>query len=171
MLCTVDAGDGTPRARTVVLRHADPDRLVLRCNTDRRASKIAEVEREPTVAWLFYDGKARVQVRATARARVHREGPVFEEAWERTALMSRRCYLAPHTPGTVAAGPSPNLPDDLLDCEPSAERSEDGREHFAVVETVVVEMDWLWLHHQGHRRARFRWDADGALTSADWVQP
>jgi len=171
VFCTVDAQDGTPRARTVVLRHADPDALELRCHTDRRSVKLREIEREPMVAWLFYDTKARVQLRIRARAMVHLDGAVFEEAWERTALMSRRCYLAPHAPGSAADGPSANLPDDAMDSDPSPQRSEAGRANFAVVQTRVLEMDWLWLRHDGHRRCGFVWDEEGKLVQAGWLQP
>lgn len=171
VICTVDAQDGTPRARTVVLRHADPGALVLGCHTDRRAAKVREIEREPMVAWLFYDAKARVQIRVRARAVVHLEGAEFERAWERSAPMSRRCYLAPHEPGTPSDGPSANLPDDALDSDPGAERSEEGKANFALVRTRAVEMDWLWLRHDGHRRAGFAWDDGGELVEACWLQP
>jgi 3-hydroxyisobutyrate dehydrogenase len=171
VLCTVDADDGSPRARTVVLRHADPEGLVLRCHTDRRAGKIEQIGREPMVAWLFYDAKARVQLRIRARARVHLEGEVFEEAWARTALMSRRCYLAPSVPGVSAEGPSANLPEDLLECEPDFERSEEGRVNFAAIETRVIEMDWLYLRHSGHVRAGFVWGEDGKMSRAEWREP
>lgn len=170
-LCTVSATDGTPRARTVVLRHADPDRLTLRCHSDRRAGKITEIERQPIVAWHLYDVKSRTQLRLKAQARVHLDGPIFEEAWERTALMSRRCYLAPHTPGTPSADPSPNLPADLIEGEPGKDRSEEGRAHFAVIESQVQEMDWLLLKHSGHRRARFEWNERGELSVSNWVEP
>lgn len=171
VFCTVDAQDGSPRARTVVLRHADPEALVLRCHTDRRSAKVREIEREPMVVWLFYDAAARVQLRIRARATVHLDGEVFEDAWQRTALMSRRCYLAPHEPGMPAEKPSANLPDDAIDSEPSLERSEDGRANFAVVQTRVLSMDWLWLRHDGHRRAAFVWNEDGSVGDAGWRQP
>ena len=170
-LCTASATDGSPRARTVVLRHVDPDTLTLRCHTDRRASKTAEIEHQPIVAWHFYDAKSRTQLRIRSRATVRLDGPIFDEAWERTALMSRRCYLAPNTPGTPSDGPSPNLPEDLITGDPDRERSEAGRPHFAVIDSQAVEMDWLWLKHSGHRRARFAWSPDGSLTNSGWIEP
>lgn len=171
VLCTTDAEDGTPRVRTVVLRQADPGALVLGCHTDRRAPKLDDIRRQPMVAWIFYDAKARVQLRVRALAEVHVEGEEFERAWSRTALMSRRCYLAPHEPGTRSDEPSANLPEDVLRSEPDAQRSEDGRANFALVRTRVLELDWLWLHHGGHRRAQFRWDAEGGLALSDWLHP
>ena len=170
-VCTVSAIDGTPAARTVVLRHADPESLVIRCHTDRRATKIADIEAQPVVAWHFYDTKSRTQLRCRTMSRVHTEGPTFEDAWQRTAPMSRRCYLAPNVPGSVSDEPSANLPDDLLVADPNYERSEDGKANFAVVESRVERMDWLLLKHSGHRRAKFEWGEDGDLLLADWLEP
>ena len=104
-------------------------------------------------------------------SRVHTEGPTFEDAWQRTAPMSRRCYLAPNVPGSVSDEPSANLPDDLLVADPNYERSEDGKANFAVVESRVERMDWLLLKHSGHRRAKFEWGEDGDLLLADWLEP
>ena len=39
------------------------------------------------------------------------------------------------------------------------------RDYFAVINAKLQSIDWLELHAQGHRRARF--DADGAR----WIQP
>jgi hypothetical protein len=169
-VCTIGP-DGSPRVRTVVLRHADRERLVLRCHTDRRAGKVEEIRREPRMAWLFYDHASRTQLRISALATIHVDGPVFTTAWENTALMSRRCYLAPRQPGSHADEPTANLPDDLLASDPDRERSEEGRANFAVVEARVLRMDWLLLKHSGHRRAVFAWDDGGELSLQSWVEP
>ena len=46
-----------------------------------------------------------------------------------------------------------------------AAQEQGSREHFAMVNAEVESMDWLELHRDGHRRARF--DATGAR----WTQP
>lgn len=169
-LVTVDAG-GRPRARTVVLRGADRDAGTLRCHTDARAAKVDEIVCGGWAAWHVYDRKARVQLRLGGPARVLREGETADSAWRATRLMSRRCYLAPRPPGSQADGPSSNLPAALEDRDPTSVESEGGRANFAVVIGAVVEIEWLWLHHGGHRRVRFRReDAGGAWESA-WIEP
>jgi hypothetical protein len=40
------------------------------------------------------------------------------------------------------------------------------RSHFALLEAQVLSIDWLELHVQGHRRARFGNDATSC-----WLQP
>ena len=58
---------------------------------------------------------------------------------------------------------SPQAPGDVLD-NTLGTRSQ--RAHFALLEAHVLSIDWLELHAQGHRRARFSADA-----TARWLQP
>jgi hypothetical protein len=73
--------------------------------------------------------------------------------------MSRMCYAAPDAPGSPVPAPPPAPTD-----------PEGGRENFCAVLLRVDTLDWLLLAAAGHRRARFAWDADGALTAA-WIAP
>jgi len=166
--------DGHPSARTVILRACDAEARTLICHTDRRADKLGHVAAQPRVAWLFYDAPRKVQLRAEAIATVHTDDALADERWAASSLSSRRCYLAPHTPGEPVpaehAGPHPNLPDDLRDRVPSEDETTPGRAHFAVIRTRITAFDWLYLKHDGHRRARFAWDDGGRLT-ASWIMP
>ena len=47
--------DGWPKARTVVLRSVDRESATLRCHTDLRSPKVAELEGNPRVGVLAYD--------------------------------------------------------------------------------------------------------------------
>ena len=188
VLATVDEL-GLPTARTVVLRRVEPEARLIICHTDRRSPKVTQLERTPTAAWAFYAPKSRVQVRASGATRVEMPGSsaLADQAWERTRLMSRRCYLAPHEPSRRAEQPSPNLPETLLEGTPSEAESEVGRANFAVVVTRVDRLDWLRLKHDGHRRALFTWGGSAAgeqgeqgeqgrkggpsAPTATWLQP
>jgi hypothetical protein len=90
-----------------------------------------------------------------ASATAHFDDQVADDAWAKSSLSSRRCYLAPNAPGAICEQPSPNLPEHLLGRIPTLEESLSGRAHFAAVTTIVDEIDWLWLAADGHRRARF----------------
>jgi hypothetical protein len=59
-------------------------------------------------------------------------------------------YLSPLPPGTPVDRVTPDRA---------------SRSHFAVLVAAVESIDWLELHADGHRRARF--DASGAR----WLQP
>lgn len=164
--------DDWPAVRTVVLRYVDPDAAVLGFNTDVRSPKVAQLEEDPRCTWLFYDPSSKTQLRVRATAQVLRSGDVVDDAWRRTGLHSRRCYLAHHPPSGPMRSPGVNLPPDLLDQPPTQQRSEEGRPNFGLVRTEIVSLDWLWLSAKGHRRARFEFSRDpaGVATSdGSWV--
>ena len=169
MLSTCEGGGG-PDGRVVVLRRVIPSERLILCHTDRRSGKVEQIARQPEVLWVFYDFKRRLQLRVRATAHVLLEGPLFEEAWSRCTVDSRRCYLAPNPPGRPSDGPSANLPEALLEGRPSQEESEQGRSNFALVHTLARSIEWLHLAAGGHRRARFvHRDSDG--WSGEWLEP
>lgn len=147
--------DHAPRARAVILRHADPLAGEIGCHTDVRSPKVRDIRAAPAVEWCLYDPETKVQARLSGPARVLTDGPEFEQAWEATRLFSRRCYLAPNAPSSVAEAPDRNLPPDLIETNPSAERSEHGRANFAVIRGRIDRIDVYELHASGHLRAGF----------------
>jgi hypothetical protein len=157
-VATVGA-DGAPRVRTMVLRGFDAAARRLTLHTDRRAAKLADIGHEPRVAVHVYDARAAIQVRLAATARLHAGDEVARAAWARGLASSRACYAIDPGPGTEVALPPP-----------AARFSEAGFDHFAVLAVSFDALEWLWLHHGGHRRARFAWAADGSC-AASWVVP
>lgn len=166
-LATVSEGE--PRVRTVVLRGVDVDAGTLRCHTDRRSPKVAELQASPRIAWLFYDPGERLQLRVTGIARVLVDGPEFERAWAESPVRSRKCYLAPLAPSTAVEQPSANLPVSLLDRDPTPAESEPGRENFAVIVCEAETLDWVRLAHDGHLRATY--DRDDGQWLGRWTAP
>lgn len=162
--------DGRPEARTVVLRSVVPKDRTVSFHTDRRSPKVGEIEASGRLAWVFYERSSKVQVRIHGATSVHCEDDVADAGWARTTLSSRRCYLAPHPPSRVLDDWHCNLPDGLHSSQPGVAESEAGRRNFAVVRTRVDQLERLELHHDGHLRGRWNWDADGGST-ADWLAP
>lgn len=162
--------DGSPAARTVVLRGFEPARRHLIVHTDRRSGKVAELSADDRAALVFYDARNRVQVRVGARGVVHRGDDEAAAAWGRVTPFGRRCYLG-DPPGAPSPESTSGLPVDLDGSPPSLERSESGFANFAVIALTVLTMDWLLLSARGHRRARFVWPADGADARATWLAP
>ena len=147
--------------RTLVLRGFDRDAMTLRFHSDVRSPKIGVIGADPRVGILLYDKEAKVQLRVRGRCRIERAGAIADAAWERSANFARRCYLAPKPPGTPEDEPSPNLPEDVRDEEPTDERLDaEARKNFCVLIVEIAEVDWLYLAHDGHRRAV--WDGDRA---------
>jgi len=47
----------------------------------------------------------------------------------------------------------------------------EGRPYFAVIRTVIDEVDWLHLHPEGHYRAQFQFHPDADRFEGTWVVP
>jgi pyridoxamine 5'-phosphate oxidase len=156
--------DGTPRARTVILRGCDAAGRVLRFHTDQRSEKVREIAACPDVALHFYDPGAKIQLRLAGRATAHRDDAVADTAWAGSRVFSRQCYGIAPGPGTpIAAGEDFSLPDT------TDEATAAGRAQFVAVTVEIVTLEWLYLAAAGHRRARFDWT--GGALKASWLTP
>src|SRR5574343_1233294 len=144
--------DGDISLRTVVLRKALPDQRELRFHTDTRSPKWKALQVNPAISALFYDASARIQLRVIGKAVLYFNDAVTADAWEKTNLSSRRCYLTPFTPSDFSDIPTSGLPPHIEQEEFTLEESEVGKEHFGVVGIKVESIDWVWLNHAGHRR-------------------
>jgi pyridoxamine 5'-phosphate oxidase len=142
-----DIGD----ARTVVLRGVDGAQRRLLFYSDARAAKAAQLAAHPRGTLVFWSGALGWQLRLRVACALHSDGLEVSSHWERLKLTAAaQDYLSALAPGST------------LDADTGA-RGE--RDHFALIEAAVQSTDWLELHPQGHRRARF--DAAGAR----WLQP
>jgi pyridoxamine 5'-phosphate oxidase len=157
VLATVDA-QGLPDARTVVLRECDAVTRSLVIFTDARSAKVAQLEAQANavlVIWAYRPGAW--QLRINARFAVQTAGPAVASRWARVKESpAERDYLSPVAPGSVAGGVDPKT---------TSQPDQTSQAHFAVLTAQVNSIDWLELHREGHRRARF--DASGAT----WLVP
>jgi pyridoxamine 5'-phosphate oxidase len=149
------ANGDLPEIRTVVLRKVLPEERSLIFHTDYRSPKINQIKTNNTIAWLFYDARARIQLRLKTRATIHYHDEIALSRWNDSKLESRKCYLVVTAPSTMAESPSDGLPEDLDRVSLTEESVTPGYDNFAVVRNKVMEIDWLYLNHDGHRRARF----------------
>ena len=164
-VATIDSGE--VNMRTVVLRKALPTLRELRFHTDTRSNKWKELAINNSISALFYDASSRVQLRVKGKAVLHFNNDVTAEAWTKTALSSRRCYLTNQSPSSFSAIPASGLTEKIEQENFTLEESEVGKEHFGIVAIQVQSIEWLWLHHAGHRRAYFNY----ALDSYSWMIP
>ena len=162
--------DGDPDARTVVLRRVEPAHRLLAFHTDARSPKLLGLRDGSVATWVFYDARIKQQVRARGRVTVRRDEDA-QPAWEGTSLPSRRCYLVPSPPGSSIADPCDGWVSGLTGVNPSAAESEAGRKAFAVVETTVERVDWLYLQARGHLRATLVWNDEAQTFDRTWVMP
>jgi len=141
-------------ARTIVLRETDVAQQTLLLYTDERAGKVDQLQRHPLGTLVMWSPRLSWQLRCRVSLSLERSGLAVSSRWARIKLSpSAQDYLSPLPPGQPLEGGPP----------PAPERG--SREFFAVINAQVVSIDWLELHAQGHRRARF----EGG--TARWLQP
>ncbi|MEN9386123.1 MAG: hypothetical protein RLZZ185_864 [Bacteroidota bacterium] len=153
--------------RTVVLRKAIAETHELRFHTDIRSPKWEELDLNPSISALFYDASARIQLRIKGKAKLHVNNELTREAWEKTTLSSRRCYLTEFSPSSLTYQPTSGLSEAVEQENLSLEESESGYQNFGIVAIQVQSIDWLWLNHAGHRRALF----DYETANFQWMIP
>lgn len=134
------APDGTPEARTVVLRAADPLAATLDVHTDLRSAKVTALRLNPLAALHVWDDTAHLQTRITASVAVL-SGEAVSALWLRVPETSQAAYGTMPAPGTAITAPLDysKMPD------PAA---------FAVLRCTVLAIDAVHLG-PNHRRARF----------------
>lgn len=164
VVCSV--ADGVAQGRVVVLRGRDPDSRTLWFHTDRRSAKVDQLE---GLSWVFYDARARRQVRVHGESTLA-DPPTTDREWSGLPATSRRTYLVEPAPGTELGGSwSSGLPAAARERPPTDEEAARGRQHFAVVITRVSGLETLLLGRSGHERARFGWDGSGWVGT--WLVP
>ena len=150
VLATTDGEIGD--ARTVILREVDQAQAALLMYTDARAGKVVQIAAHPRGTLVMWSPALGWQLRMRVHLQAVTDGLELSSRWARLELSpAANDYLSPQAPG------------DALDSALSA-RGE--RAYFALVEAHVLSIDWLELHAQGHRRARF---SNG--TTPCWLQP
>lgn len=146
VLATVGC-DGSPNARTVVLRNVDANQQTLCVYTDARSVKVSELEKEPKAVFAFWSARLNWQLRVKVAISVNTDGPELQALWLRVQQSpSAADYMASMAPGTER----PELY--------SSADTGSGDHHFAALNARVLQMDWLELGQGRHRRARLSAD-------------
>jgi pyridoxamine 5'-phosphate oxidase len=160
--------DGGVNARTVVLRRVDAFDHVLEIYTDHRSSKVAELTAQPLACLVFWSPRLHWQLRVRAEWSVHATGADVASRWQAVRqTRSAGDYMSNIPPGA----PLPQRGGDtkvktqlnaVLDSEGgiNADVEDDsfsrhiGENFFTILQANVVEIDWLELGREGHRRAK-----------------
>lgn len=161
------SSNDSAEGRVVVLRGAFKDKNILRFHTDFRSSKIKSLKENKKIYFVFYNKKRKIQVRAEGIATVHKDNELTKEAWTKTQMMSRKCYLSPQAPGDFINDSASDLSKDMGNEIPTYEQSEVGYKNFCVIESKIKSFEWLYLASQGHRRAKFMLDEN----KSTWLVP
>jgi pyridoxamine 5'-phosphate oxidase len=150
VLATTDGDIGD--ARTVVVRDVDRTSATLLVYTDSRAAKVTHAARHPLGTVVMWSPALGWQLRLRVRLSVTTDGLELSSRWAQLKLTpAAHDYLSALAPGSALDG---------------ALGSRGERAHFALIEAQVQWIDWLELHEQGHRRARF-----DTSQPPRWLQP
>lgn len=153
VLATID--DVHADARTVVLREAHAPEL--RVYSDARAPKVAQARRDPSGTLVMWSPALGWQLRCRVQLAVLADGPEVAARWQSVQTTRGALdYLGPAAPGALRSTSA--------DIAPAISPTTDA--HFAIIVATVISLDWLELHREGHRRARF--DTAGERC---WLQP
>lgn len=147
------SNDGTPEARTVALRGADPAQGTVEVHTDTETDKITSLQHNPRAALHIWLPAFDFQIRLTADVDIL-SGPEVEPQWARVPAGSRVSYGTEPIPGTpinhVYAYEKPSL-----------------RSRFAVLRCNLAQIDLVHLPTR-HRRGVFTRQDNWRGT---WVAP
>ncbi len=156
VLATVDEDGQAADARTVVLREVDAAAATVMVFSDARAGKLAQLQAHPVGTLVFWSKRLGWQLRLRVRLHAQTEGLAVSSRWARLKLSpAAQDYLSPLAPGAALdAAAVPSGPPGPVE-----------RGHFALLLAQVQSTDWLELHRDGHRRARFD------DTGARWLVP
>ncbi len=141
-------------ARVVVLREIDEREKKFLIYTDERAAKVPQLLNHPVGTLVMWSAEIGWQLRCRVHLALEMTGLAASSRWARIKLSpAAQDYLSPLPPGAPLEGGAAPTHEAIT------------RDYFSVISAKVLSIDWLELHEEGHRRARF----EG--TSARWLQP
>ena len=149
--CDKNKSDG----RIIVMRGIDEKEKKIWFHSDIRSNKVKILKTNPTGNLLFYDKNEKIQLRVSGITKINYQNSVTKKSWEKTAHMSRQCYLGSKAPGADVSLPTSGLTTEIDNLKYTKEESEIGYKNFCVIETIVKSIEWLYLAAKGHRRAYF----------------
>jgi general stress protein 26 len=156
VLASADA-DGLPDARTVVLRQVDAVAAQLTFYTDSRSPKVAQLQAQASAMLVFWSARLSWQLRVRVACSVITSGPEVDTLWQGVQQSAAAGdYLSPRPPGAV-------LPPDSGTAD--ADNAPAPTHSFALLRAQVLQMDWLELSRDGHRRAQL------SANTWEWLTP
>ena len=98
-LVTIDKKN-IPNTRNIVIRDFSEKKLTIRFHTDKRSSKISDIQNNKKISLLGYERKDRLQIRFDAEATIIDSDEFLLDIWKSMYPMSRECYRVIESPGS-----------------------------------------------------------------------
>lgn len=161
-LVTIDKKN-IPNTRNIVIRDFSEKKLTIRFHTDKRSSKISDIQNNNKISLLGYERKDRLQIRFDAEATIIDSDEFLLDIWKSMYPMSRECYRVIESPGSKIK----SLED--IKFEEDDDQGLNGFENFVAVSCDIQSIEVLYLHHAGHLRANYT-NNNGKL-NGEWIVP
>ena len=161
-LVTIDKKN-IPNTRNIVIRDFSEKKLTIRFHTDKRSSKISDIQNNNKISLLGYERKDRLQIRFDAEATIIDSDEFLLDLWKSMYPMSRECYRVIESPGSKIK----SLED--IKFEEEDDQGLNGFENFVAVSCDIQSIEVLYLHHAGHLRANYT-NNNGKL-NGEWIVP
>ena len=161
-LVTIDKKN-IPNTRNIVIRDFSEKKLTIRFHTDKRSSKISDIQNNKKISLLGYERKDRLQIRFDAEATIIDSDEFLLDLWKSMYPMSRECYRVIESPGSKIK----SLED--IKFEEEDDKGLNGFENFVAVSCDIQSIEVLYLHHAGHLRASYI-NNNGKL-NGEWIVP
>lgn len=162
-----------PQARCIILREVAPSKCELLFYTDFRSGKVQDINHNPKVCLLFWNGRSQEQLRLQGIARLHHGGALVQEHWAKLPPYAIKDYASLSAPGQEIWSTEIMQTINQMDHDPFADAdtvspelavsqsgtpafSEDAmaqaKRNFCLVSVQIHQMDYLQLSRSGHRR-------------------
>ena len=162
--------DEFPSIRTVVLRNVNNINKSIAFHTDYRSKKIKEIIKNNKITMLFYDHDKKIQIKCSGIGIINNKNDNSDQSWKQAQSFSKKCYIIEKAPGSLSETPTSGYKKEHEIDLPDEEILNSGYENFTLVNMEISEIEWLYLHRHGHRRAKFT-IINKALTKKVWLTP
>ena len=162
-------GSDFPSVRTVVLRHVNNEETSIGFHTDIRSNKINEIKDNSNVTVLLYDHTNKIQIKLNGIVEINHKNSNTKAIWTNVRDFSKKCYLVKSAPGTISNKPTSGYPEKFDEALPTNEELELGYDNFSYINIKIKAIEWLYLHQNGHRRAKFIINNDNIIKQ--WIAP
>jgi len=149
-------------AYTIVLRDVELAKHQLIFYTDQRSEKVQQIKDNPNLTAVYYDNATHIQLILKAEATIYHQNDIAKQHWQHSGFKGRRSYLAQQAPSSVLNEEGDGL--EYLNSKKFDDDDPAGFENFGVVILNVNYLEYLQLHREGNRRARFI-----AKTHSGWM--
>jgi pyridoxamine 5'-phosphate oxidase len=157
-----------PNAYTVVLRDVKSAEHQLIFYTDYRSEKVQQIKDDANLTAVYHDDVTHIQLILKGEATINYQNDIAQEHWQQSGFKGRRSYLAQQAPSSVLTEEGDGL--EYLGSKNFADNDTAGFENFAVVILKVDFLEYLQLHREGNRRARFNVKPHNGWMG-EWIVP